>query len=178
MEQRHPRAKAVWAENASLEFAFHDHAFSDRDILLMAAFTFSKLAIPGVSLLVIFLAYSSQVLFLRIEPAPLSKRELIQFNLLIFCLWICYLRACITSPGNVPQDWIPMNAVNDKTDARDAHDRHSRQRWCRKCEAFKPPRTHHCKTCGRLVITQPKTLPVTDTPQLYTQDGSSLSLDK
>jgi palmitoyltransferase len=138
--------------------AFYDPASSDRDILLMAAFTISKLAIPGVSLLVIFLAYSSQVLFLHIEPTPLSKRELIQFNLLIFCLWICYLRACITSPGSVPPDWIPMNAVNGETDTRDAHDGHSRQRWCRKCEAFKPPRTHHCKTCGRLVIIQPKSI--------------------
>jgi palmitoyltransferase len=144
----------------------------------MAAFTFSKLAIPGVSLLVIFLAYSSQVLFLHIEPGPLSNRELIQFNLLIFCLWICYLRACITSPGSVPQDWIPMNAVNGETDTRDTHDGRSRQRWCRKCEAFKPPRTHHCKTCGRLVITQQQTLSVTDIPKLHTQDGSSLSLDE
>jgi palmitoyltransferase len=132
----------------------------------MAAFTFSKLAIPGVSLLVIFLAYSSQVLFLHLEPGPLSSRELIQFNLLVLCLWICYLRACTTSPGSVPQDWIPTNAVNGETDIRDAPDGHSRQRWCRKCEAFKPPRTHHCKSCGRLVLTQRKKppLPVTNIP--------------
>jgi palmitoyltransferase len=152
-----PRAKALCARKRVSRVCPYDAAFSHRDILLMAAFTFSKLAIPGVSLLVIFLAYSSQVLFLHIEPAPLSKRELIQFNLLVFCLWICYLRACITSPGSIPQDWIPMNAVNGETDTRDTHDGHSRQRWCRKCEAFKPPRTHHCKTCGRLVITQQKT---------------------
>jgi palmitoyltransferase len=121
----------------------------------MAAFKVSSLAVPGASLLVIFLAYSSQVLFLYLEPAPLSNRELIEFNLLVLCLWICYLRACITSPGSVPQDWSPVNvvdAVNEKEDTGDTHNKHSRQRWCRKCEAFKPPRAHHCKTCGRSVM--------------------------
>jgi ribosomal protein L40E len=152
-----PTRQGCLGQKTRLEFALSQPCLKrSRYFLPMAAFTFSKLAIPGVSLLVIFLAYSSQVLFLHIEPTPLSKRELIQFNLLIFCLWICYLRACITSPGSVPQDWIPMNAVNGEASTRDAHDGHSRQRWCRKCEAFKPPRTHHCKTCGRLVITQPK----------------------
>jgi palmitoyltransferase len=121
------------------------------DILLMAEFTVSLLAIPGVALLIIFLAYSSQVLFLYLEPAPLSRREVVQFNLLVFCLWICYLRACITSPGSVPQDWTPIDAVNVKEDSGDADDKHSRQRWCRKCEALKPPRAHHCKTCDRSV---------------------------
>ena len=118
----------------------------------MAAFRVSKLAVPGASLLITFLAYSSQILFSFIEPAPLSGQELTQFNLLVLCLWICYLRACITSPGRVPQDWSPANAVTEKTDDANAHHEHSRQRWCRKCEAFKPPRAHHCKTCGRLVM--------------------------
>jgi palmitoyltransferase len=117
----------------------------------MAAFTVSRLAVPGVSLLILFLAYSSQVLFLYLEPAPLSGRELIQFNLLLVCLWICYLRTCMTSPGSVPQDWTPVDVVNGKEGAGDADGNHSRQRWCRKCEAFKPPRAHHCKTCGRSV---------------------------
>lgn len=129
-----------------------DFLFTTGAIFSMAAFTFSRLAVPGVSLLIIFLAYTSQVLFLYLEPAPLSGPELIQFNLLVLCMWICYLRACMTNPGSVPQDWALTNAANGKEDISDADGKHSRRRWCRKCEAFKPPRAHHCKSCGRSVM--------------------------
>ena len=122
-----------------------------RDTVQMAAPKVLKLAVPGVSLLIIFLAYSSQVLFFYIEPRPPSNRELIQFNLLVLCVWFCYLRACLTSPGRVPQEWSPAKAMAEEIDGGAAHNKQSRQRWCRKCEAFKPPRAHHCKTCCRLV---------------------------
>src|SRR2546421_4997439 len=118
----------------------------------MAAFKISRLAVPAVSLLIVCLAYSSQVLFLYVEPKPLSSRELIQFNLLVICVWICYLRASLTSPGSVPDDWTPIDGVTQGTDDGAACNGHARQRLCRKCEAFKPPRAHHCKACDRLVI--------------------------
>ena len=117
----------------------------------MATFTFSRLAIPSVVLLVFFLAYSSQVLFFALEPAPLSRPEVIQFNLLVLCMWICYLRACTTNPGSVPQDWPLANTANGEEDLGAADGKHSHRRWCRKCDAYKPPRAHHCKACGRLV---------------------------
>ena len=144
----------------------------------MGAFKVSKLAVPGVSLLIIFLAYSSQVLFFYIEPKPPSNRELAQFNLLVLCVWICYLRACITSPGRVPQEWSPAKAMAQRVDDGVAHSEHTRQRWCRKCEAFKPPRAHHCKTCGRLVVNHCIDGQFADLPKMYTKDGPSLSLDE
>lgn len=117
----------------------------------MSGFELSKLAVPGVSVLISFLAYTSQALFLYIEPSPLSTSELVQFNGLVICLWICYYRACTTDPGLVPQDWSPPASVTDGRDTSNGAEVHIRQRWCRKCEAYKPPRAHHCKTCRRSV---------------------------
>ncbi|KLJ11197.1 hypothetical protein EMPG_13507 [Blastomyces silverae] len=82
----------------------------------MASINVSRLAIPAVSLLITFLAYSSQYIFLYLEPSPLSKDQLIKFNVLVACLWICYYRACTTDPGHVPAGWQPSIA-NDVPEA-------------------------------------------------------------
>ncbi|KIX01631.1 uncharacterized protein Z518_09357 [Rhinocladiella mackenziei CBS 650.93] len=103
----------------------------------MAATVWAKFAALTVVVLIAFLSYSSQYLFYRIEPGPLTQKEKIVFNALVACIWICYARACITDPGRVPLDWA------DATETR--------QRYCRKCEAIKPPRSHHCKVCQRCI---------------------------
>lgn len=104
----------------------------------------SQLAPPAVSLLIVILAYGSQIFFPYIEPYTLEHQQTLVFNTAVACIWICYARACWTDPGRVPSNWIP-----DGVDARELDDRSHRYRWCRKCEAFKPPRAHHCKTCNR-----------------------------
>lgn len=109
----------------------------------MADFHISKLAVPAGCLLVTFLAYSSQILFRYLEPGPLTSSQLLYFNLLVGCVWVCFARACLTSPGEVPKDWQPKVETGTKRNVS------ARPRWCRKCETFKPPRAHHCKTCGR-----------------------------
>jgi hypothetical protein len=102
---------------------------------------YSHLAVPGVFTLIAFLSFSSQYLFYHIEPEPLTKKETIIFNALIAALLICYARSVLTDPGHIPPDW----AVNsDETTVTGA-----KPRWCRKCEAVKPPRAHHCKICKR-----------------------------
>ena len=110
------------------------------------------LAIPAVTALITFLSYSSQFLFLFLEPGPLTKAETWKFNTLVACIWICYYRACTVDPGRVPKDWAPKTQLaatqgGDKLDG----DVSTRQRWCRKCAAFKPQRAHHCKICRRYV---------------------------
>ncbi|KAF2099305.1 zf-DHHC-domain-containing protein [Rhizodiscina lignyota] len=103
----------------------------------------ASLAVPAVLILVSFLGYSSQYLFLYIEPQPLTRDELLKFNILLAALFICYARACTTDPGRLP-------AEADKGDSEEVNvDR--RPRWCRKCNAAKWPRAHHCKTCGRCI---------------------------
>ena len=114
----------------------------------MDAIKFSRLAVPAVVSLISFLSYSSQYLFQQLPPSPLTRFESITFNLLVGCIWICYARACLVDAGRVPKGWEPGGQQGaDKVYALEQ----SRQRWCSKCEAHKPPRSHHCKVCQRSV---------------------------
>ncbi|EGD89304.1 hypothetical protein H112_02924 [Trichophyton rubrum D6] len=121
----------------------------------MAEFQIYQLAVPFVVLLIAFLSYTSQYLFLFLEPAPLSTPELVKFNILVACIWICYARACLTDPGRIPKDWKPSTTAGALLEKHlgleEGSDPSYRQRWCRRCEAFKPPRSHHCKTCQRCI---------------------------
>ncbi|KAL3478928.1 DHHC palmitoyltransferase-domain-containing protein [Aspergillus californicus] len=114
--------------------------------MLCSSFSISRLAIPSVSTLIAFLAYTSQYFFLYFEEAPLSQEELWRINIFALCIWICYYRSCTVDPGHIPKGWTPLDGKQLEAD-RDS----GRQRWCRRCEAFKPPRAHHCKTCGRCI---------------------------
>lgn len=113
--------------------------------MLSDDFSISQLAIPAVSVLISFLAYTSQYFFLRFEDAPLQKDEVWKINIFALCIWICYYRACYVDPGRLPSDRKSANP--DKQEEETAS---GRQRWCRRCEAYKPLRAHHCKTCQRL----------------------------
>jgi palmitoyltransferase len=127
----------------------------DGDGNSMADFDIKNLAIPSVCLLISFLAYSSQVLFRYLDPGPLTEIELVKFNSLILCIWICYFRACRTDPGHVPPAWTPQ-ASNDEKKRLEYDDvGTSRSRRCRRCEVMKPPRAHHCKICQRSVCLSP-----------------------
>jgi palmitoyltransferase len=111
--------------------------------------TLEDLAIPAVSFLIIFLAYTSQYLFYYTEPGPLTKSEAIWFNVLVLGIWWCYDHACFTDPG--PKGWVDK-AIRDEEDSEDEAEINvlkKGMRWCKKCDAVKPPRAHHCKKCGR-----------------------------
>ncbi|RDH37697.1 DHHC palmitoyltransferase-domain-containing protein [Aspergillus welwitschiae] len=111
-----------------------------------SSFRLSQLAIPSVCILISFLAYSSQYFFLYFEPAPLRDTELWRLNIFALCIWICYYRTCTVDPGRIPKDWKPLDSKQLEADRASG-----RQRWCRKCEAYKPPRAHHCRTCQRCI---------------------------
>lgn len=115
----------------------------------MSDFKISDLAIPAVLVLISFLSYSSQYLFLYIEPAPLNKRELLWFNGFVACSWICYYRACRTNPGFVPKELDELSPPSNEEKGDVSQESSVRRRWCRKCNAAKPPRAHHCKSCQR-----------------------------
>ena len=118
-------------------------------------FYISQLAIPAVWVLIAFLTFTSQYLFWNFEAVPLRENELWSINILAGCIGICYYRSCTVDPGRVPKDWEP-------SDHKQLGGVGGRQRWCRKCEAFKPPRTHHCKTCGRYAMIFQVNLHMTD----------------
>ncbi|KGO66537.1 hypothetical protein PITC_012320 [Penicillium italicum] len=66
-------------------------------------FSITKLAIPGVSVLVAFLAYTSQYFFLHFEAVPLTRDETWKINIFALCIWICYYRTCFVDPGRLPK---------------------------------------------------------------------------
>ena len=124
----------------------------------MARFPFSiptieAFAIPGVSLLISFLSYSSQFLFYFIEPGPLTHNEALVFNGFVLGIWWCYNLACTTDPG--PKGWVGkgVSRSNKGKESVEGEDEDAQlkegMRWCKKCDAPKPSRSHHCRQCGR-----------------------------
>ncbi|KAF2766903.1 zf-DHHC-domain-containing protein [Teratosphaeria nubilosa] len=109
-----------------------------------------RLASPFGFALVSFLAISSQWLFIYIDPGPLQKGHAYIFDALVVCQLICWCRVCYKDPGVIPSDWQSRSMVDIRTsdDAKATQ----RQRWCRKCQSYKPPRAHHCKTCKRCIM--------------------------
>lgn len=109
-------------------------------------FEVSRLAIPAVSVLISFLAYTSQYFFHHFQPAPLTLDEGWAINVFALCIWICYYRSCFVDPGRFDPKQKSAGPSRQETDQNTG-----RQRWCRRCEAYKPPRAHHCKTCKRCI---------------------------
>lgn len=113
---------------------------------LGGTFRISRLAVPAICFLIAFLGYSSQLLLRYLEPGPLSCKETIKFNIIVGFIWICYYRACMTDPRG-------LSRLDERRADRGPGDSATPKegRWCRKCDAYKPPRAHHCKDCGRYV---------------------------
>jgi hypothetical protein len=107
------------------------------------------LAIPAVSALIFFLAYTSQYLFYYLQPGPLSTDQAVWFNGFVLCIWWCYDRACTVDPG--PKGWAQKvtPTTNQSHDNESGGTLEKGLRWCKKCDAVKPPRAHHCRQCGR-----------------------------
>jgi hypothetical protein len=117
---------------------------------LRLPFNISKvedLAIPAVSVLISFLAYTSQFLFYHIEPEPLSQKDAIWFNIVVAAIWWSYYNACTVDPGQ--KGWVERFAVKTEGDESEEVHLGKGMRWCRKCETVKPPRAHHCRKCKR-----------------------------
>lgn len=135
-------------------------------------FSISKLAIPAVSVLIAFLAYTSQYFFLHFEPVPLTRDETWKINIFALCIWICYYRTCFVDPGR-----LPKAEERPKPKEQEGEALAGRQRWCRRCEAYKPPRAHHCKTCKRFDKECLLWRLLLIFAQMHSQNGSSLPLD-
>ncbi|CAK7215805.1 Palmitoyltransferase [Sporothrix bragantina] len=115
-----------------------------------------------------------------LEPGPLTTTESVIFNTLLGCLWWSYLRACSVNPGRYIFDAPGTSDEEAKTSAKEkakstqatseplrpgsssssgssSHSptagdgTDSAVRWCRKCDAPKPARSHHCRHCRRCI---------------------------
>lgn len=115
----------------------------------MPSFTIQQCAIPAVTFLIGLIAYPSLWLLRRLGPHPLTEQQTIILHVYAVVIIYCYYKACFTDPGRISKDWVPIQS--DTVKGKDSLDERQRQRWCRKCQAYKPPRAHHCKTCERFV---------------------------
>lgn len=138
--------------SAALAFAFTPARASTRT---MAGWlpTVGSFAIPAVSLLIFFLSYTSQYLFYYLQPGPLSRGEALLFNGCVLAIWWCYDQACTVDPGR--KGWVHKVTANGDKSEGNGPKLEKGMRWCKKCEAVKPPRAHHCRQCGRYGSSRP-----------------------
>jgi palmitoyltransferase len=114
----------------------------------------SELAVPSVYCLIFFLGYPSQWLLMHLEPAPLSKNELIAANVALVLILITYTKSVFVEPGRIPRNWAgtTVKSSDEKemgSGEIDGIGGVKSRKWCRRCDAAKPPRAHHCKECKR-----------------------------
>ena len=117
----------------------------------------SYVAPLGAVLLISGLAYGSQIYF-AISEDRLERNQAIRFNILVGCIWISYIRACVVDPGRIPGDWLKRSLHGPEgsiSEFERSASNHGRGRLCRKCGIAKPPRAHHCKTCKRYTFHLP-----------------------
>ncbi|ORY97517.1 DHHC palmitoyltransferase-domain-containing protein [Syncephalastrum racemosum] len=121
-----------------------------------------SLAIPGqvyttaVCLLIAFIALSSQYYFLipglQNESLLSQLKSLAPFNILVGLVFYNYYLAVSTDPGRVPSSWqVPDQYMIPTSEQRRAQGI-TGPRFCKTCDAYKPPRAHHCRICRRCVL--------------------------
>ncbi|KAI0323012.1 zf-DHHC-domain-containing protein [Amylostereum chailletii] len=102
--------------------------------------------------LITFIAYSVQIFVIwpwygRALSIPLLTL-LVPFNVLVGLLFWNYWLCVVTDPGHVPVNWAPDVRSHDGYEVK----RTGGLRFCRTCNRYKPPRSHHCKECKRCVL--------------------------
>ncbi|KAJ4287233.1 Palmitoyltransferase [Kalmusia sp. IMI 367209] len=111
----------------------------------------NQIAVPGVYLLIFFLGYPSQILFYYLDPAPLTKSELYVSNLVLILIFITYTKSVFVDPGTIPKTYGKGDEKENGNGVGRKGEGLKRTKWCRKCDAAKPPRAHHCKECKRCI---------------------------
>ncbi|SCU79514.1 LANO_0A06524g1_1 [Lachancea nothofagi CBS 11611] len=91
------------------------------------------IAIP--SFLVSYIGYTSHFFILS---NYIGRRRLLAFQLALSMIWISYVLAIKSNPGKPPSNFSPREG--------------QWRNYCRRCNNFKPERTHHCKTCDQCVL--------------------------
>ncbi|RNA42259.1 palmitoyltransferase ZDHHC6 isoform X1 [Brachionus plicatilis] len=93
--------------------------------------------------LICFITYSGFLCLIQWWP-PITLSG--QINFIIYLTWPLlifynYFNAVFLGPGFVPLNWRPENKEDEK-----------KLQFCKICNSFKAPRSHHCKKCQRCVF--------------------------
>lgn len=113
-----------------------------------------------VVLIIVALTYYATVIVVYLpeargegEGATLARWALVAYHLAVFMLLWSYFACVLTEPGGVPKGWTPFPEDPEEA-AAEAKKSNSekRRRFCKKCSAWKPRRTHHCSVCKRCVL--------------------------
>lgn len=105
------------------------------------------LAIPAVTLLVLFLGFYSQYIFNtspNLGSGPLSVSQTSILSTLVLCVLYTYYKACTVNPGTYSPPPVSSAQTYHTSPPRT-------QKWCKKCSLPKPPRAHHCRHCRRCI---------------------------
>ncbi|CAE7190122.1 unnamed protein product [Rhizoctonia solani] len=103
--------------------------------------------------LISFISYSSQIFIIwpwygRTLSIPLLKL-LVPFNILVGMVFWNYIWTVRTDPGTVPKSWKPDLRSLEGCEVKKLT---GAPRYCRTCERYKPPRSHHCRQCKKCVL--------------------------
>ncbi|KAI8876536.1 zf-DHHC-domain-containing protein [Backusella circina FSU 941] len=112
-----------------------------------------KVFVVGVLWLITTIAYSSQlIIFLPAYEWSFSGwLTLLPLNLFVFMIYYNYYMAVMTDPGKIPGFWEPPASLIG-TIKEQASEGITGPRFCKTCNRYKPPRTHHCRYCKRCVL--------------------------
>ncbi|KAK6454293.1 zinc finger family protein [Scheffersomyces xylosifermentans] len=86
-------------------------------------------------ILIASLGYGSHYFVFR---KHMAVDDQIRFQVYLTMVWVSYVLAIVTEPGSPPKNFEPNQG--------------EWRRWCKKCNNYKPERTHHCKTCNKCVL--------------------------
>jgi palmitoyltransferase len=90
--------------------------------------------------------------------------NVILYNFLSIMTIYSHFLTMTSDPGSVPFDALPLLDDQQEKDVEAAielesnldidpiHTTRKYKKWCKKCNAFKPKRSHHCSICGRCII--------------------------
>ncbi|XP_040934014.1 probable protein S-acyltransferase 15 isoform X2 [Gossypium hirsutum] len=116
---------------------------------------FLSIPIFSVFLVMGFVYYIT--VFILIEDWVGLQTSAGSLNSMIFTTLAClcvlsFLVGVLTDPGRVPSSYIPD--VEDASFASDQEPKKNvlQSKYCDKCAAYKPPRTHHCRVCKRCIL--------------------------
>ncbi|OAD08697.1 Zn(2)-C6 fungal-specific transcription factor, partial [Mucor lusitanicus CBS 277.49] len=104
-----------------------------------------------VTITILFITYSSQIFVIWPFLGAANMHSiaiLVPLNFFVLMALINYFLTCKTDPGSVPNRWVSSLQQAFIEVKKSTHT----PRFCKTCNNYKPPRTHHCSTCNRCVL--------------------------